>query len=451
MAQARKRELHLGAFLSNVGMHFGAWRLPDTDPLQFLNIDYFKEMALTAERAKFDMVFFAKNSAIRAPFYAKYAITGSGTLDPTTVITALSAYTNRIGLVSSESTTYNDPFDVARKFASLDHVSKGRVGWNVVTSQLDGEAQNYGLDHHVEHKVRYERAEEFFDVVLKLWHSWDEDAIVADKETGIFADIAKIHAIDHEGQWFKVRGPLNVPRSPQGYPVVVQAGGSPEALKHAAKHTEVLFSNPPTFEFARKFYADLKAEMEAYGRAQEELVYLPAVQTIVGKTEEEAKYKAEQLNSLVHPAIGVALLSMMLHFDLSGYDIDGPLPEIPNLDQVNSIKSTAFHIVSLAREQNLTIRELGRRTAASRDYCQFIGSAEQVADQIEYWFTNHACDGFNLTFPNLPGGLNDFAELVVPLLQERGIFRKEYTGTTLREHLGLRYPSNKFSREELAK
>ncbi|HEX4207249.1 MAG TPA: LLM class flavin-dependent oxidoreductase [Ktedonobacteraceae bacterium] len=441
----KKAQLKLGAFLMNTGHHVAAWRHPGAQADAGLNFQHYKRIVQTAERAKFDMMFLADGVAVRRGQEPE-ALSRSGQIvhfEPLTLLSALSAVTERIGLVATASTTYNEPFHIARKFASLDYLSGGRAGWNVVTSATEAEAKNFNRDKHMEHDLRYERAHEFLQVVTGLWDSWDDDAFLRDKESGVYFDIDKLHVLNHKGKHFSVRGPLNVARPPQGYPVLIQAGASQAGREFAAETAEVIFTAQQTLAEAQAFYADIKGKLAAYGRSPEHLKIMPGVFPVIGRTEEEAKEKYDQLQGLIHPKVGLALLSGLVGgVDLSDYPLDGPLPELP---ETNANKSRLQLVSDLAGRENLTIRELYLAVAGARGHWTIWGTPEQIADQLEDWFVNDAADGFNIMPPYLPGGLDEFVESVLPVLRQRGLFRTEYEGRTLRENLGLPRPSNQFS------
>ncbi|MEL4024821.1 LLM class flavin-dependent oxidoreductase [Lysinibacillus endophyticus] len=443
-----KKQLKLGAFFMLPGHHVAAWRYPTVKSEHIYNFEFVKRQALIAERGKFDMVFLAdgptanyRTSAFEQQSWAFF--------EPFTLLSSLAAVTTKIGLVGTVSTTYNEPFNVARKFASLDHISGGRAAWNVVTSAGIEAANNFGLKEELLHAERYERAEEFVDVAKKLWDSWEDDAIVFDKENAQFVDKAKVHQIDHEGKWLSVTGPLNIARPVQGHLVVVQAGSSEAGKELAAKTAEVIFTAWQTLEDAQAFYRDVKSRLAKYGRHPDELKIMPGVFPIVGKTIEEAEAKRQKLLDLVPETLGVSRLSQQLGVDLSGYPIDGPLPKLPDISEVNGLKSRFQLVKDLADREQLTIRQLYQRIAGARGHREIIGTPEQIADQLQEWFEQGAADGFNVMPPTFPDGLNDFVELVIPELQKRGIFRTEYEGSTLREHLGLERPANKFAIKSL--
>jgi N-acetyl-S-(2-succino)cysteine monooxygenase len=363
--------------------------------------------------------------------------------EPITLLSALSTQTSHIGLVATASTSYNEPFHVARKFASLDHLSNGRAGWNLVTSGMATEAYNFNRDAHYEHGERYDRAHEFARVVVGLWDSWDDDAFLRDKESGRFFVPEKLHRLDHKGEHFSVRGPLNVPRPPQGRPVIVQAGGSEDMIAVAAEFAEVIFCAPLNVEQAQTFYANIKGRLAQHGRARDEMKVLPGLSCIIGRTEAEAQERYEYLESLIHPMVAREILSTVLGgVDLSSYPFDGPLPE--DLPLSNASRSTFANVTEMARKENLTMRQVAMRVAGARAKAVVCGSPTQIADHMEEWFRKDGCDGFNLMPPFLPGGLDDFVALVITELQSRGLFRAEYEGTTLRENMGLERPKSRY-------
>ena len=356
----------------------------------------------------------------------------------------MSAVTDRIGLIATASTTFNEPFNIARKFASLDLLSHGRAGWNLVTSSTESEALNFNLERHVGHADRYERAREFATVVTGLWNSWDDDAFVRDRDSGLYFDPKKLHVLNHRGKHFQIRGPLNVARSPQGHPVIVQAGASEPGKALAAATAEAIFTAQQTLADAQAFYGEIKRRAEQSGRDPDHVKIMPGVFPLVGRSESEAQEKFEELQSRIHPVVGLALLSSTLGgFDLSGYQLDGPLPELP---ETNGPKSRQKLLIDLARRQNLTIRQLYLSIAGARGHWQIVGTPEQIVDQLEERFLKGGADGFNVMAPYLPGGLEDFIEFVIPELRRRRLFRSEYEGRTLRENLGLPHPRERASR-----
>jgi FMN-dependent oxidoreductase (nitrilotriacetate monooxygenase family) len=439
-----KGQMRLGAFFNPTGHHVASWRHPRAQADAGINFQHYVEITRTAERAKFDMVFLADNVCVRDANIEAISRSAQyiANFEPITLLSALSAVTSHIGLVATASTSYNEPFHVARKFASLDHLSGGRAGWNLVTSGQEAEARNFGRDKHYQHGERYERAREFAQIVVGLWDSWDDDAFVRDKDSGLFFDPEKLHTLDHKGENFSVRGPLNVPRTPQGRPVIVQAGGSEDMIKVAAEFAEVIFCAPLTLDAAQKFYADLKGRVARNGRDPDQVKIMPGLSAIVGRTEAEAQERYEYLQSLIHPIVAREILSLVLgSVDLSPYPLDGPFPE--NLPQSNASQSTFQYVIDMARNEKLTMKEVALRVAGARGKSVVRGSPRQIADHMEEWFCKDGCDGFNLMPPFLPGGLDDFVDLVLPELRHRGLFRAEYEGRTLREHLGLARPASR--------
>ncbi|MCJ2056930.1 LLM class flavin-dependent oxidoreductase [Methylobacterium sp. J-048] len=436
------RQMKLGAFLMTDGHHVAAWRHPKVRPDASVSLDHFLNLAKRAEAAKFDALFLADSNGVRERgLQALSHNSRAASFEPLTLLSALATVTQRIGLVATASTSFNEPFHVARKFASLDLISGGRAGWNVVTSSSDSEALNFNLDKHYAHADRYARAREFVAVTTGLWNTWEDDAFLRDQDSGLFFDPQKHHVLDHRGRYFKVRGPLNVPRSPQGHPVIVQAGSSAAGIDLAAETAEAVFTAQQTLADAQAFYADLKGRAETYGRDPDHIKIMPGVFPVVGRTEAEAQEKFEDLQSRIHPVVGLALLSSTLGgFDLTGYPLDGPLPELP---ETNGPKSRQKLLIDLARRENLTIRKLYLKIAGARGHWQLVGTAEQIADRLEERFRNDGADGFNVMAPFLPDGLEDFIALVIPELRRRGLFRTEYEGRTLRENLGLPFPAHR--------
>ncbi|WP_031079906.1 LLM class flavin-dependent oxidoreductase [Streptomyces sp. NRRL S-118] len=433
------RRLHLNAFLMNAGHHDAAWRHPATTPERVTDLAYFQELARTAERGLLDSVFLADGLAL----WGNVRYNALGGFEPLTLLSALATATERIGLIATVSTTFNEPFSTARAFASLDHLSGGRAGWNIVTSGTVDEARNFGRDEHLEHGLRYDRAREFVDVAVALWDSWDDDAIVLDRARGIYADTDKVRPIDHRGTYFGVRGPLNVPRSPQGHPLLVQAGSSEDGKEFAARYAEAVFTAQQTLADAQTFYKDLKSRLARYGRAADEVRILPGICPVIGSTEAEARALEQELTDLQVPEYGLAQLSGMLGTDVTGLPLDGPLPELPDERDINGNRSRFTLVADLARREGLTLRQLIARLGGGRGHRVVAGTAEQIADQLQEWFTQGAADGFNIMPPYFPGGLDHFVDQVVPLLQARGLFRTEYTGRTLREHYGLPRPASR--------
>lgn len=445
----RKDKLRLGAFLLFTGHHVAAWRHPQAG--EGTSLGDYVELARLAEAAKFDAIFLADGVAARLgnlEAASRKAHSGVYPFEPITLLSALSAVTRNIGLIATASTSYSDPYNLARQFASLDHLSGGRAGWNLVTSSDPDAAFNFGHDTHIQHGDRYDRAEEFADVVLGLWDSWEDDAFPRDRASGRYFDKDKLHVLNHKGQHFKVRGPLNTPRTPQGHPVIVQAGASGPGKELAARTAEAIFAAQITLDEATAFYADVKGRLGKYGRAEDDLKILPGIFPVVGLTGAEAQEKFEQLQDLIQPEVGLGLVSALAGgFDLGAYPLDGPVPELP---ETNAGKSRQVLVIDLARRENLTIRQLYLRIAGARGHWQVVGTPQQIADTMEERFQNYGADGFNIMAPIMPGGLKDFIELVVPELRRRGLFRDEYEGSTLRDNLGLKRPANRFSRRAAA-
>lgn len=436
------RQLKLNLFVYPGGHHEAAWRHPQSAVGQVLDIGYYQDLARKAEAAKFDAVFFADGPSLADNI--RYATRFR--LEPFTWLSAIAAVTDRIGLIGTASTTYLEPYNAARLFASLDHLSKGRAGWNIVTTGAPDAAYNFGLDGHPVHAERYARAREFVDVVTKLWDSWEDDALVADVVGGQFADREKIHRIDHEGEYFRVRGPLNTPRSPQGRPVYVQAGSSEDGRSFAASYAEAIFTAHQTIESAQEFYADIKNRARALGRDPADLLVLPGISPYIGSTEAEAKALHDEFTQLTQPAYSIDLLRRLLGVDLSGHDLDAPFPlELIALkgDRVDSSRSQL--VVDIVQRERPTTRQLLHRLAGARGHWVVVGTPEQVADRITEWFTQGAADGFNVMPPWLHGGFDAFTEHVLPILRQRGLFREDYTGSTLREHYGLDRPASGYA------
>jgi N-acetyl-S-(2-succino)cysteine monooxygenase len=440
-----RRQMHLGMSIRGLGYHPAAWRHPDVPADGTLRFEHYRRSALAAERGKCDLLFFADGIGIRERDVPRGSLARSGyelvEMEPMTLLPALAVVTERIGLVTTASTTYNEPFHIARKFATLDLISNGRAGWNVVTSWSEAEAKNFNREQHVDYDTRYARAAEFVEVVKGLWDSWEEDAFTLDKQSGQFFDEAKMHTLDHKGTFFSVRGPLNVGRLPQVHPIVVQAGASEQGRELAAATADIVYAVHPSLQLAQAFYADLKRRLPKYGRHADDLKILPALRPVVGRTSEEARAKFEQLQQLLHPLVGLARLSQTFG-DLSGYPIDGPVP----LDKLGpaELRSISAQLLARVQRQNPTIRQLYQEVAGMGGFC-LIGTAGYIADVMQEWFANEACDGFNITPTHLPGGCEDFVEMVTPELQRRGLFRAEYQGRTLRENLGLRRPVNQYA------
>ncbi len=440
---ASKRELHLNAFLMEAGHHEAAWRLPDANARADFELEHWITLARLAEDARFDSLFLADGPALTG----SGAFRPPGQLEPFTLLTALSQHTSRIGLIATVSSTYNEPYNLARRLASVDHVSGGRAGWNIVTSAGADEAANFGLDSRPGHAARYERADEFLVIAKALWDSWEREAIVADKVSGRYADSARLHAIGHAGRHFRVAGPLNVERPPQGHPVLVQAGSSEDGRNFAARHAEAIFTAHQTYDRAADFYRDIKSRTRAAGRNPDELLVLPGIVPFLGSTQEEATELAERYDALRSPGYGLAQLAWNFEVDPSAFELDAPLPDVilarPKLE---GSQSRSDLIIELAVREELTVREILSRLGGGRGHFTFVGTPEQAADTIIAWFEGGAADGFNVMAPGLPSQLETFIELVLPILRGKGLFREEYRGTTLREHYGLPVPANQFHR-----
>jgi len=438
------RQLHFNAFLMSSGHHEAAWRLPESNPNADFDINHWIKLARIAEQGRFDSLFLADGPAL----WHNATNRPAGALEPTILLTALAAATTHIGLIATASTTYNSPYNLARRFASLDHVSGGRAGWNIVTTADKSAAQNFGRDDRPDHRHRYARASEFLDVSLKLWDSWEDDATLADKASGIYADGDRIHPIEHEGEHFRVRGPLNVPRSPQGYPLLVQAGSSQDGRAFAARYAEAIFTAQQTLGEAQEFYADIKARAVSIGRDPATIKVLPGIAPVLGSTEEEARALQRQLDDLIVPAYGLDQLANILEVTAAELSLDGPLPNhLVAGTAVEGTQSRRDLVIELARRDRLTVRQLISRLGGGRGHRTVVGTPEQVADAIADWFENGAADGFNIMPAALPSGLELFVEHVIPIVRRRGLFRSEYTGRTLREHYGLTRPANQFARE----
>jgi FMN-dependent oxidoreductase (nitrilotriacetate monooxygenase family) len=428
----------LNAFLMSTGHHEASWRLPESDTTAYREVSHYQELARIAERGKLDSVFFADSPSI----FGDLARRPSETIEPALLLTAMAVVTERIGLVATSSTTYEEPYNLARTFASLDAISHGRAGWNVVTSADLKASANFGYAEAPTHAQRYERAGEFLDVVLGLWGGWRDDHRVADKATGVFTDPDRVQVLDHVGKHFRVRGPLNVGRSEQGHPVIVQAGSSGPGVALAAKYAEAVFTAQPSLEEGRRFYAELKAATRKAGRNPEHIKILPGVVPILGGTVAEARALEQQLDDLVVLDLPLRQLADDIGIPAEQIDLDAPLPErIRSADEIEGNKARYELVVGLARREHLTVRQLLLRLGSGRGHRAFVGTPEQVADTITEWFAADAADGFNIMPAVLPSGLEAFVEHVVPILVQRGLFRSEYEGTTLRDHYGLPVPA----------
>jgi len=435
------RQMKLGAFMRPTTIHTGAWRYPGAFPDANFNFAHLSHFAQRLEDAKFDAFFMADHLAVlNMPVEALKRSHTVTSFDPLTLLPALAVQTKRLGLIATASTTFEPAYMIARRFASLDHISAGRAGWNIVTTSNPDAALNFGLDDQMEHDERYARAREYYEVVTGLWDSFADDAFVRDVESGLFFDPEKMHVLNHKGRYLSVRGPLNIARPVQGWPVIVQAGASEAGRQLAAETAEVVFAAGGRLADDQAFYRDVKGRAEKAGRDPDSLKILPGAFVVVGDSDNEAREKRFKLDSLVHEQSAIASLSIALGVDASKFDPDGPLPEIPETNQSQSGRARA---VALAQREGLTVRQLAQRLGGYAGL-GFVGSVKTVADQMEQWFVERGCDGFNVMFPSVPEGLEDFVTGIVPELQKRGLFRREYEGPTLRDNLGLKRPPNKF-------
>lgn len=440
-----KSKMKLGMFIRPCGHHIGSWRHPEAQADAGENFPHFVQLAQTAERGLFDMIFSADSAtSFTAEPEGLHRTHYVAWIEPFTLLVALAGFTKNIGLVCTASTSFEEPYALARRFASLDLISGGRGGWNIVTTGNPAVAENFGSEPHLPKAERYKKAQEFTEIVRALWDSWDDDAFIRDRESGVFFDTQKMHILNHHGKYYDVKGPLNVARSPQGQPVIVQAGASDDGRELAAETAEVVFTAHEELDAAQAFYADVKGRMAKYGREPDDMKIMPGLSVIVGRSEQEAQDKFQTLQDLIHPEIGVAVLSRKMGFDFTPYPIDGPVPEIP---QSNVLSSRVDTLVSAAQRDNLTIRQLYQKFCSTRGHFSLVGTPTQIADRMEEWFVKGGADGFNFIAPYLPGGLDDFVDLVVPELQRRGIYRTKYEGHTLRDNLGLKVPASRYARK----
>lgn len=449
MARSPDDRLKLAILINASGNHVAGWRHPESGTEKTGSLSHYLRVAQKAEEGKFDIIFFADSSALYdgTPEHQARVVKGLEAtepkrhLEPFTLLSAIATQTSHVGLVGSATTTYEEPFHVARILATLDHLSDGRAGWNLITSANPAEAQNFSRDKHVAHADRYDRAEEFVDVVRGLWDTIDDGAFVRNRETGQYADLSKIRTLDHVGKHFSVRGPLNVARPPQGHPLIAQAGSSEPGMRLAARTADMVFTAQRNLDSARKFYADIKARVAAEGRDPAQVLVVPGIVPFVGRTKEDAEAFHRELQALIKPEVGLALLTELLgEFDLSTYPLDGPLPPI---DAIPEGSKSRFELVTkLARANNYSIRQTYENIASASGHGLVIGSPEEIADHMELWFKEEACDGFNLLPPVTPKAFDDFVDLVVPELQRRGIVQSDYGQGTLRERLGLPRPDN---------
>jgi alkanesulfonate monooxygenase len=441
MSNIEKKQLRLNAFLLGTGQHVAAWRHPKTEANAYFSPEHYKNLVQIAERGKLDAVFFADLVGfVSTPKDVSSQRATPLALDPITLLSYLSAFSKNIGLISTVSTSYLEPYHLARKFASLDIISGGRTGWNLVTSATDVEAQNFGLNKQRNHADRYKIAREYVDVVKGLWDSFEDDAFEYDKANARFYNPEKLHELNHKGEYYSVKGPANTPRPIQGYPVMVQAGSSVDGQELAAETAEVVFTAQPTLSGAIEFYKEIKSRLAKYGRGKDELLILPGLSPIIGKTEAEAKAKYDELQELIPEVSGKAFLGLV-GIDFSKYSPDDPFPELPITE---GPKSRQQLIADMAKKENLTIRQVYQRLAGARGHLVIFGTPSSIADQLQEWLEKEAADGFNIMPPLLPSSLEEFVDLVIPELQKRGLFRTEYEGKTLRENLGLKRPENQY-------
>ncbi len=437
-----QKKLRLGAFMRPVSIHTAAWRYPGGTPDANFNLKALVTYAQTLERGKFDAFFMADHLAVlNMPMDALKRSATVTSFDPLTLLPALAMATKHLGLIATASSTFEPAYTIARRFASLDHISEGRAGWNLVTTSNPDAALNFGMDDQMPHAERYARAREFFDVVTGLWDSWADDAFVRDVENGIYFDPSRLHVLDHKGKYLKVRGPLNIARPVQGWPVIVQAGASDAGRQLAAETAEMVFAAGGPIADARAFYADVKGRAAKIGRNPDHIKILPGAFVVVGDSLDEAKEKRARLDSLVNYDSSIAAVSMALGVDARRFDPDKPLPD--DIPETEASKSGRDRVIELGKRENLTVRQIAGRLGGYGGL-GMLGTPAMIADQMEEWLKTEACDGFNIMFPYLPGGLDDFVDKVVPELQRRGLFRTEYEGTTLRENLGLPRPENRF-------
>jgi len=446
----QKRMMHLGAFVHETGQHVAAWRHPGAHYHSGVRFADMVETAQLAERGKMDFLFLADSAAVdlEGSPDARGRMGKVVKFEPMTILSALAAVTRNLGFVATSTTTFNEPYTLARQFASLDQISGGRSGWNLVTSNNEQDALNYSRDRHMSHGDRYERAIEFAEVVQGLWDSWDDDAFIRDKDSGVFYDTTKMHVLNHKGKHFQVRGPLNVAPSPQGRPVLVQAGASGTGRDVAARLAEIVFTAQTVFEQGREFYADVMARLPRFGRSADEVRVMPGFYPVVAPTASEAQEKYDTLQSLIQVPVGISVLEHTIGVhDLDKLPLDGPVPEMPD---TNGPLSRQRLLLEQAKRDKLTFWQLCLANAGPRGHVLSIGTPTQVADEMEHWFKDGAADGFNVMPAWLPGSLKDFVDLVIPELQRRGLFRREYEATTLRGNLGLPKPVNRHHAGRLA-
>lgn len=436
--RSRQSHMKLGGFVPPPGHHVAAWRMPGVDPGSSLDVDFYRRIAQRLEEACFDFLFLSDGVGIRTQYADLDDLSKWGRivqLEPLTLMAALSIVTSKIGLVATASTSYNEPFNLARKFSSLDFISRGRIAWNIVTSVTDAEAQNFGLDRQPEHEIRYRRASEFMQVVDGLWKSWDQSAFVHDKARGRFFDPTKARILNHSGESFKVRGPLNLPRSPQGRPVLVQAGSSDTGMDFAAKWADVVFTAQTDLADAKNFYSELKERVELNGRKKEQVYIMPGVFCFIADTQAEAESRYDEMQKLVHPDVASNLLMGLLgDVDISALDLDLPLSQLP---ETQGSRSRQNLLIKKSQREHITLRQLMASVTGGRGHLSLVGTPQYIADSLEEWFNEKAVDGFNIMPSHLPEGLDRFVDSVVPILQERKLLKTKYESITLRNNLGL--------------
>jgi len=442
MANPAQKQMKINLFMSAAGHHEAAWRLPEMTPGAQLKLDYFRHAAQVAERGRLDSIFFADILSV-GPNVGRQLVNA---LEPTSILAALAPITTHLGLIATLSTSYNEPYNVARRFATLDHLSAGRAGWNIVTSASQAEARNFGLPGRKDHADRYERATEFVSITNRLWDSWEDGALIGDKESGLYTEIDRLHTIEHEGDHFLVKGPLSVPRSPQGRPVLVQAGTSNDGITLGAQFADAIFTAQRTIPEGKTFYDTLKGRAaERFGRNPDHIVILPGISPFLGSTEEEARRVEQELLDLIQTEFALKQLSNFLDYEVTEEYLDQKLPRMPAEDEIEGHKSRSTLLVALARSEDLTVRQLLGRIASGRGHRTFVGTPEQLADDLQLWFERGAADGFNFMPPSIPTQMEVFVDHVIPILQQRGLFREEYAGTTLRDNYGLPRPASAFA------
>ncbi len=438
----KQRQMSIGMNILGLGGHGAAWRIGESPASSLLDIEYFRNIARISERGTLDAIFLADGPALGGDVSRQPA----GRLEPTVLLTTVALATQYIGVIATASTTYNDPYNLARRLASIDHISGGRMAWNIVTNAGDAAAQNFGLVGAPLHVDRYERAAEFVDVTIKLWDSWEDDAIVSDRVKGVFAHADKVHEIDHAGKHFSVKGPLNVPRSPQGRPVLVQAGGSEGGKALGSRYADAIFTTQTTLEDGQAFYSEMKERARKWGRDPDTLKIMPGISTVIGSTEEEANRRCDELDSYQGEKGLLNQIAQRVGIPVKELDPDAPLPwdKLGDLTPPEKGSHGFFEAqVKLAKRENLTVRQLSKRIRSGHRLV--VGSPEQIADTMAEWFLSGAADGFNMMPDMFPSGAQIFVDEVVPLLRQRGIFRHEYTGKTLRDHLGVPRPQSQYA------